>query len=118
MKQNTFKIACTLTIILVLMVGGHVSLDSAQFIPLRTHILLMLFIAVALLNQVILNNISYDLAVLECISLAVLGTSRFHVVVNNAPSHCFFVHVHRKKCFLLWPNGFFVYNVYKDLLCH
>ena len=98
------------------MVGGHVSLESAQFIPLRTHILLMLFIAVALLNQVILNNISYDLAVLECISLAILGTSRFHVVVNNAPSYCFFVHVHRKKCFLLWPNGFFVYNVYKDLL--
>ena len=96
MKQNTFKIACTLTIILVLMVGGHVSLDSAQFIPLRTHILLMLFIAVALLNQVILNNISYDLAVLECISLAVLGTSRFHVVVNMlfcscSPQEVFFV---------------------------
>ena len=83
------------------MADGHVSTGSAQFVPLRVHILLTSFFAVTLLNQVILKNFSDDLVVLESISPAVLGASHFHVAVNMHRHIGFFVHVHRRKCFLL-----------------
>ena len=70
------------------MAAGRVSSGSAQFVPLKIHILLASFFAVTVLNQVVLKIVSDDLEALEGISPIVLGVSRSHVAVDMHRHGC------------------------------